>query len=55
MIMKSVFRLAAMNEERFSLGGAAYEPPMEALELVAAPVSEKRVGLNRSPGRAYGH
>ena len=43
------------TEERFSLGGAAYEPPMEALELVAAPVSEKRVGLTRSPGRAYGH
>jgi hypothetical protein len=40
----SVFRLAA---RRTGLGWPALEPE-------AAPVSEKRVGLNRSPGPAYG-
>jgi hypothetical protein len=40
----SVFRLAA---RRTGLGWPALEPE-------AAPVSEKRVGLNRSPGPGYG-
>jgi hypothetical protein len=42
------------NEERFSLGGAAHTPTSEGSAVGAAPVSEKRVGLNRSPGPSYG-
>jgi hypothetical protein len=42
--MNSVFRLAARRTKR----GA--QPP----GLEAAPVSEKRVGLNRSPRSSYG-
>jgi hypothetical protein len=44
MIMKSVFRLAA---RRTNVGAC---PP----KLEAAPVSEKRVGLNRSPDGLWG-
>ncbi len=44
MILKSVFRLAA---RRTNVGAC---PP----ELEAAPVSEKRVGLNRSPDGLWG-
>ena len=39
------------NEERFSLGGAAHEPSAGAPKPGAAPVSEKRIGLSRSPRR----
>jgi len=43
------------NVQRFSLGGAAHERSRWAPKLGAAPVSEKRVGLNRSPRRrGYG-
>jgi len=44
LIMKSVFRLAA---RRTKLG--SWPPEQEA-----TPVSEKRVGLNRSPRASYG-
>ena len=45
------------NVERFSLGGAAHRPrPFGIPWLESAPVSEKRVALNRSPRRqGYGH
>jgi hypothetical protein len=42
------------NEERFSLGGAAHERWDVSAKVQAAPVSEKRVGLNRSPRPGYG-
>jgi hypothetical protein len=42
------------NEERFSLAARAHERRWWPPEPEAAPVSEKRVGLNRSPGPAYG-
>ena len=44
MIMNSVFRLAARRTKL-----RAHPPDLEA-----APVSEKRIGLNRSPGPSYG-
>jgi hypothetical protein len=45
MIMNSVFRLAARRTGRRGF----------PLKPEAAPVSEKRVGLNRSPGPGYGY
>jgi hypothetical protein len=43
------------NEERFSLGGAAHGSAWRGSRTGSAPVSEKRVGLNRSPRRwSYG-
>jgi hypothetical protein len=42
------------NEERFSLGGAAHWRIRGDSAVAAAPVSEKRVGLNRSPRQDYG-
>jgi uncharacterized protein GlcG (DUF336 family) len=44
------------NVERFSLGGAAHGPPLRIPWLESAPVSEKRVALNRSPRcQGYGY
>jgi hypothetical protein len=45
------------NDERFSLGGAARRPLRgKSPQLESATVSEKRIGLNRSPHRqGYGH
>ena len=37
------------NEERFLLGGAAHQRCPERTRLEAAPVSKKRIGLNRAP------
>jgi hypothetical protein len=44
------------NVERFSLGGAAHKPAQRRIpRLGSAPVSEKRVALNRFPRRlGYG-
>jgi len=43
------------NRERFSLGGAAHERDRGGARGGAAPVNEKRIGLNRSPRRqCYG-
>jgi hypothetical protein len=36
------------NEERFLLSGAAHEGCHEHTEVGAAPVSKKRIGLNRA-------
>ena len=41
------------NEERFSLGGAAHVLCRQDSELESAPVSEKRIGLNRSPDNQF--
>ena len=40
-----------MNVERFSLAGAAHGSSRSGTSLGAAPVSEKRIGLNRGPDR----
>ncbi len=45
---------ARHNEERFWLGGAAHECRCWPSVMEAAPVSQKRVGLNRCPELAMG-
>jgi hypothetical protein len=45
---------APHNEERFWLGGAAHECRCRPSAMEAAPVSQKRVGLNRCPELAMG-
>jgi hypothetical protein len=47
--MKSVFGL---NEERFWLGGAAHRRGGGREKVETAPVSQKRVGLNRHAATA---
>jgi hypothetical protein len=43
------------NVQRFLLGGAAHRSFRGASQLEVAPVSEKRVGLSRSPDHSgYG-
>jgi hypothetical protein len=47
--------LPQRNVERFSLGGAAHRRSREGPTAGSAPVSEKRIGLSRSPvARAMG-
>ena len=48
--------LAYDNVQRFTLAGAAHGPPPGIPKLGSAPVSVKRVELNRSSRRpGYGH